>query len=391
MPPPPHKSLTVTAGASGCNCNDELTPCSLASAIDCGRSGQLLRGQLRLSMAAGTYAAPSGALSILDGSLQVTELALIADGGATAPVRIDAGAAAPVFTIAHGAPHTSFAGITFSGPLLYNASSASILHAITACAFVAGAPPWPPSGGGVRIDAGELAITHSSFTTLAATQEGGALAVSGSATVVTARHTSFTANAAHRGGGVYVGDGARLTLHTCLLEQNNATEGGGLFVATSGTVVLSNTTRLVANTAGAGKSYMLSPSSQAEIIYSLPAPAAHWVANAFACRVYTLPCPTSDPECNPIPLPDHQQPCNLAKYPELDGLVVATLGRGTFDLPVPYECAAGLVGSASPDDQQGPACGGLCPSGAFCPATTTIPTTCPAGAFCPPGSPSGQL
>jgi len=197
---------------------------------------------------------------------------------------------------------------------------------------------------------------------------------------VTVRHARFTANTATRGAAVNVdGPLAKITLQTCTFELNNATDEGGALYVASGAAVLSNTTSFAAsNVAASGNAYFLGASNEAEIMYALPAPAAHYISNPFECRKYAH-------------IPSHQWPCDLTKYPELEGLTVAMLGRGAFDSAFPLECPAGILGSSEVADQQGPGCGSLCPAGSYCPRASSTAIQCPSGTYCMEGSPLPTL
>ena len=316
---------------------------------------------------AGTYAAPVGSDSLLDGRLLPAEVAFVradVSGGDSgghsggSEVRIEASdALTPIFTIASGSPHTSYRGITFAGRLLFNVSSTASSHSIAGCSFVSaavGGHEPTSTGGGISVQSGRLLITGSSFSGLRATDEGGAIALRTSHAAVRVEATRFSANSARLGGAAYVGGGGRLELSSCTFEGNNATElGGGLYV-TNGTVILSNTTNFhETNTAVTGASYYLAPTAGVEVLYALPAPAARWVTNTFICKVYTLPC--HEVECTPAPLPSSQQPCDMLRFPELEGLVVARMS-GAYEEVFPFECNPGRFGSSDPVHQQARAC-----------------------------------
>ena len=338
---------------------------------------------MRLEMTAGTYTMPSA--TTFDSSFTVTEVAFVASGGIVR-IELDASAVQPLFRVAPGAPDTRFSSVTLAGQIVVD--DANTMHTFTSCAFVASSVAHPAGGGALSVNRGRVLVEQSTFTGVQATR-GGAMALTGATRVIVTQST-FTSNAATKGGAVHVdGPSVRLTLQASTFAQNDATDSGGAIHVERGIVILSDITQLAAsNTAGSGTSYHLAPSNEAEMVYALPAPPAHWIANAFECKIYRRPCPESSIGC---PLPERQQPCDLSKYQELEGATIAMLGRGAFDSAFPFECGAGLLGSSNVTDQQGPGCRSLCPAGSYCPRASITATRCPSGSFCAEGSPLPTL
>lgn len=128
-----------------------------------------------------------------------------------------------------------------------------------AIAYLAGQQDWSYVGAGVFNASGTVSITGSSITGNDATNAyadglgGGvynAVSISGDPSVVKLIRTSVTGNSAVRGGGIY--NEARLILTAATIQNNTATgglgSGGGVFNATSGTVVRDADTVISANT-----------------------------------------------------------------------------------------------------------------------------------------------
>lgn len=104
-----------------------------------------------------------------------------------------------------------------------------------------------------------------------------------------------------------------------------------------------------------------------------------------ACLVDGV-CPDGRCMCQPRSV---IQPCDWQRWPALLGSAGYTLpSRLPVDVRVfPFQCAPGILGSASPENQSSPACAGGCPSGKFCPTEATlVPQDCEPGSFCPESS-----
>ena len=151
-------------------------------------------------------------------------------------------------------------------------------------------------------------------------------------------------------------------------------------------------TRIMGNRASRGRAYYLAYGSEADMIYALPAPLAHWVPYPFQCVRYQAPCPRSNPSCSAPDLPDDQQPWNRTRYPETRSQYVTTMTKGPLDDDFPFPCAPGKWSdSTTVSSQSRSSCSGPCPSGFFCGAATHTPSPCPRGAYCPRGSAVGML
>ena len=81
------------------------------------------------------------------------------------------------------------------------------------------------------------------------------------------------------------------------------------------------------------------------------------------------------------------QPCDWTQSPELVGSIVQVLPQEPVEEDYPFDCAAGMVGSAQSALQMSALCGGSCPAGYYCPTVRTMePLLCTKGSYCPAGS-----
>ena len=237
---------------------------------------------------------------------------------------------------------------------------------------------------------------------------------------------------AQRGGAVYVSSGsaslARSTVSNCSASES----GGGLYSA-GGSAALSEGTLISGCSAeGEGNSIFL---FAGEVSYALPAPAGRWLPNA-RCEVYRGACsyrypqtakqaaclehrdncklanaatpseeekraacrrhsdPTKKESCLErvaemwyCQAATNVQPCNWEDDPSLLGKNLYQLPLRPVDQDFPFACAAGLLGSADPEDQSSSSCAGRCPAGSQCPEEATYETQpCDAGHYCPVGT-----
>ena len=207
------------------------------------------------------------------------------------------------------------------------------------------------------------------------------------------------------------GCSAGVDSHGRSLRASNATSQGGGVAADGSRVLLANGTSIVGCTAGSGNALALSDGS--EVVYQLPAPPGRWVAGS-SCLVYRGPCPAKevagklvkDPDCMrtasqcarennqsavvdgvPCQKPKLAQPCDWESRPELLGRSVSVLPQEPMEKDYPFDCAAGMVGSADVALQMSALCAGFCPAGYFCPTARTMePELCTKGSYCPTGS-----
>ena len=203
----------------------------------------------------------------------------------------------------------------------------------------------------------------------------------------------------------------------CSAQGPNATGRGGGILAASSTLYLSNQTALVDNRAGSSSradkrnalALLGTPTT-----YVLPAPPGRWVTGT-SCAVYRDACPfqkdqTGTPVQDPACLAAHEQckldvnesavvdgvscnpttfsqPCDWKTSPQLVGSIVHVLPQEALDEDYPFNCEAGMVGSADPTLQMSALCAGFCPAGFYCPTARTMePRPCATGSYCPRGS-----
>ena len=135
-------------------------------------------------------------------------------------------------------------------------------------------------------------------------------------------------------------------------------------------LTLGNRTQLDDNEAKMAET--LEVQGQARVVYLLPAPLSHWVADAVLCG--------SDDSTENV--------CTAAYR----GSYATLLATGSNNDNYPFECPPGLFGNTfEPEHQRSPQCSGPCPAGFFCePANghgNIDPVECPIGTYCRPGSP----
>ena len=94
-------------------------------------------------------------------------------------------------------------------------------------------------GGAIEASSGSNVLIRDSFLVKNTAANGGALAVTGNLTEVTAIATRIERNSAEvRGGGLHVAAGSVILAHGTLLEQNEAPEGKGKAMHLSGGTIL---------------------------------------------------------------------------------------------------------------------------------------------------------
>ena len=279
-------------------------------------------------------------------------------------------------------------------------------------------------GGAMILMSGATGMLINTRITDCAAAVGGALRVSAAYLHLAFGSTIMHCSAHHAGGAISLldseaslygvtikGCSAGVDSHGRSLRASNVTSQGGGVAADGSRVLLANGTSIVGCTAGSGNALALSDGS--EVVYQLPAPPGRWVAGS-SCLVYRGPCPAKevagklvkDPDCMrtasqcarennqsavvdgvPCQKPKFAQPCDWESRPELLGRSVSVLPQEPMEKDYPFDCAAGMVGSADVALQMSALCAGFCPAGYFCPTARTMePELCTKGSYCPTGS-----
>ena len=282
----------------------------------------------------------------------------------------------------------------------------------------------PGDGGAMILINGATGMLINTRITDCAAAVGGALRVEAAYLHLAVGSTIMHCSAHHAGGAISLldseaslygvtikGCSAGVDSHGRSLRASNVTSQGGGVAADGSRVLLANGTSIVGCTAGSGNALALSDGS--EVVYQLPAPPGRWVAGS-SCLVYRGPCPTKevggklvkDPDCMrtasqcarennqsavvdgvPCQKPKLAQPCDWESRPELLGRSVSVLPQEPMEKDYPFDCAAGMVGSADVALQMSALCAGFCPAGYFCPTARTMePELCTTGSYCPTGS-----
>ncbi len=93
------------------------------------------------------------------------------------------------------------------------------------------------------------------------------------------------------------------------------------------------------------------------LYYVLPTPPGRFLEDVHRCRLV---------QCFQGPCPD--QPCDLLRWPELEGKWLTAIWQGATTTPTfPRQCNAGsYAGGLSASDQTSPTCTDLCPAGRAC-------------------------
>ena len=346
----------------------------LDSAIAVTRSDANIGTPVRPNLAAGMYAASV----LLDETSVVSELWLSGEPGSV--IRLPSPSSPGRQLTAEGEPSAPLAalvlranfavhleGLTFEGGADSVGVSAVIVEAgqltMHNCTLrnVQGARA-------LRVDGGIATVTESRFVANAA----GAIAATANTTLVVER-TILVGNEADKGGALFV-EGARtmVTVATTRLERNTASTAGGAVHVAAGSVMLSNGTLLVDNSAPEGSALHLLGGTT---LYALPAPAGLWVNTALRCG-----------DGGGV-----TDGCDLSRRPTLHGRLVHRLADGAHDGSYPLACPPGVFGTAEDIAQVSPTCAGACPAGRTCAAGTHTPLPCQEGTYCPQGSAAGTL
>jgi hypothetical protein len=251
-------------------------------------------------------------------------------------------------------------------------------------------------------------MTDASVTsTLALAVAGGSMVSfyqSASGTIINCRlmrgAASSTASNA-LGGCLMLSFNSSVTVAGTLFEQCSARsvdmagEGGGIFVGGGSSLQLSNGSAIRdCNASSAGRTLM---NQLSMALYVLPTPPGRWVpasaclVNRRACArdfMYELvspACGAAEDACARL-LPSQVngsaigalceptlafQPCDWNGMPHLVGELVHFLPHGALEVDYPYECSAGVFGSADPSSQLSALCAGHCPPGKYCPTAGT--------------------
>jgi predicted outer membrane repeat protein len=140
----------------------------------------------------------------------------------------------------------------------------------------------------------------------------------------------FEENQAPNGGALYVSGSASVVMRRTSFARNVAFAQGGALYMSGGDLILEDGTVMRGNVANISVSSLQLEAG--ELIYALPGPLGGWVS-ATECKPRTYPCPpgSTTSTCNsstqPL-LPDAQQPCDFRARPEL---VSRWLSYLTFD------------------------------------------------------------
>ena len=268
--------------------------------------------------------------------------------------------------------------------------------------------------GGAFIASINSHITMTNGTSVvncSAEANGGAFALSAQSSATLTAVTVASCSAQTAGGAFHLDRGSTATLTATIVVRCsvNASDGrGGGFFVMSSTLLLSEGTSIVGNSAAFGRTLFLLTGTTAT--YILPAPAGMWIA-ATECLVYRSACPWLDgppayqepacldavsscqlePDataegCEPITF---SQPCDWSQTPDMIGSLVQVLPQGAMDMDYPYSCGPGFRGSAEPSEQMTSLCAGPCPAGTYQPDVgATACLECPLHSFCTAGTAS---
>ena len=329
----------------------EVERCSLTSAIDCAHHADMRGYPLEIRLGQGVYQVSGltvgfDAANSRGSQVTVSALRIVATQPGNIIERIPATSTEPVLTINSGIAPITLEGLGLRGGVDINSvgDSPYLIHSIVNCHFNGNGRAVRPEGGALLVRSGRVAVSNSTFSNLHATS-GGALALianvsAGHHADVNVSDSTFRSNRATQGGAAFV-DGGKLTLRASLAEANEAAQEGGALFVDRGEAIMGSGTRIMGNRASRGRAYYLAYGSEADMIYALPAPLAHWVPYPFQCVRYQAPCPRSNPSCSAPDLPDDQQPWNRTRYPELHSQYVAAMTKGPSDDDFPFPCAPG--------------------------------------------------
>jgi hypothetical protein len=136
----------------------------------------------------------------------------------------------------------------------------------------------------VHIEGGAVDIQSTEFVANGGSAVRGG-AIFASAGFVNIGHSRFHSNVAQHGAALYAdGNASLLVRNTIFLNNNASRSGGAMHVAGSARVRLGDMTLLLDNLApeGFGRSALVAGVGS-RVLYVLPAPLGHWVANTFIC------------------------------------------------------------------------------------------------------------
>ena len=164
-----------------------------------------------------------------------------------------------------------------------------------------------------------------------------------------------------------------MTIENCRADNSSNSTGGGITAAGSRVLLTNGSVVVGGQAAGSGNALAITAGSQ--VVYRLPAPPGRWIAGTI-CLVYRKACPTTensngileqDADCLrtasqcelegnvtavidgvPCQQTTFAQPCDWEESPELIGSVVQVLPQAPLEEDFPFDCAAGMVGSAAP-------------------------------------------
>ena len=305
---------------------------------------------VRFELSAGVHALTEGPMHF-DGSVRASEVSIVGSAGAV--IRVPVTSERRRLSTDNGAIQAAIVlstrlmiqleGVTFQGGAASFGVSAVVVESgdleMSNCTVrdVQGARAIHAFGGGATIrsslfeanlagaiaaSSGSHVLIRDSFLRHNAAENGGALAVAGGQTAVTAVATHIAHNSAKaKGGALHVEDGRVILALNTLLEHNIAVEGAAMYLSGGSTV------------------------------FALPAPPGRWVNTAVETEVPTV-------------------------QPGLKTLV-STVALGSNDEDYPFACPPGTVGGTDIKTQLSPVCVGACPAGSMCASATHTPQRAP--------------
>ena len=244
-------------------------------------------------------------------------------------------------------------------------------------------------GGALQLESASTAwLEGLEIADCSATEDGGGLIVSGQSTVSIIGTTIVRCSA--KNGGALAVSASTAMLRLTLLANNVAERAGGGVFSEGSRILLAEQTAVVGNLASR-PGHALALMIGSTTTYQLPAPPGRWIAGS-KCAVYREDCPwlgvapgryqeesclqtvaqcqleanetavVGGVACQPV---SSSQPCDWRKSPELLGSSVQVLPQEPQDDDYPFDCAAGMVGSADAALQMSALCAGACPAGAL--------------------------
>ena len=192
---------------------------------------------------------------------------------------------------------------------------------IEACHFVSN------PAAALMVTDGHVHVSNSRFELNGNDQvDGGAVVLGGGTCIIVS--TTFHANVARNGGAMLVRGPGLHWLAASTFTSNTAYASGGALFAVNSSLTLGNGT-LVDETNKADRGGNSIQATSAHVVYALPAPNAHWIANNIQCQ------------------PDNMRGDACAA--EHMALTIWRLSP-TIDDRVPLLCAPGVVGSTANDE-----------------------------------------